>query len=127
MIYLDSSMTSLEVHDLLEKVTDPEVRRLVDTVMHEPKVYTRGGRINKSALCRLLELKPAEVDELFAKLRNQFLATEDVPLFRFQVKEELTYESHVYLPGEVIKVFAVTKKLKKLCQHKKIVQLGKSA
>jgi hypothetical protein len=111
MICFNTAIERLEVHDLLEKVTDPEVRGLVDVLMHEPGVFTRGGRMNKSALCRKLKLKTAQLDELLARLRNQFI-TEDVPLFRFQVlAEQLLYDSHVYIKGEV----------------KRIVQLDKSA
>ncbi|HET6325809.1 MAG TPA: hypothetical protein VFG04_14120 [Planctomycetaceae bacterium] len=127
MICFNKAIETFEVNELLEKVTDPEVRGLVDTLMHEPGMFTRGGRMNKSALCRRLKLKTAQLDELLARLRNQFI-TEDVPLFRFQVlAEQLLYDSHVYIKGEVIKVYAVTKKLKRHVRFKRLVQLEKSA
>ena len=46
--------------------------------MFENKAYTKKGRLNKSGACRLLGIKPKELDDFLKKCRdivgaNQFL------------------------------------------------------
>ena len=39
-------------------------------LLNESKVYTKKGRLNKSGACRILNLKPKELEEFLAKCRD---------------------------------------------------------
>jgi len=38
--------------------------------LNESKVYTKKGRLNKSGACRVLGLKPKQLDEFLSKCRH---------------------------------------------------------
>lgn len=65
-----------EILEILEKSGfGPSIEALL---LNETKVYTKKGRLNKSGACRILGLKPKELEEFLAKCRdaikaNQFL------------------------------------------------------
>ena len=61
----------LEKQELIQKLIDNGFGELVDTLlMNENKAYTKKGRINKSGVCRLLNCKPKEFEELLNKCKE---------------------------------------------------------
>jgi hypothetical protein len=56
-----------EILDILEKSgLGSQIEALL---LNESKVYTKKGRLNKSGACRVLSIKPKQLDELLAKCR----------------------------------------------------------
>ena len=43
-------------------------------LLNENKVYTKKGRLNKSGACRVLGLKPKQLDEFLCKCRHMIKA-----------------------------------------------------
>lgn len=61
----------LEKQELIQKLIDNGFGELVDTLLlNENKAYTKKGRINKSGVCRLLNCKPKEFEELLNKCKE---------------------------------------------------------
>lgn len=57
-----------EILDILEK---SGLGHQIETLLlNESRVYTKKGRLNKSGACRVLGLKPKQLDEFLAKCRN---------------------------------------------------------
>lgn len=62
---------SIEKQELIQKLIDKGFGNLVDMLLlNENKVYTKKGRINKSSVCRLLNCKPKDFEELLEKCRD---------------------------------------------------------
>lgn len=62
---------SIEKQELIQKLIDSGFGNLVDMLLlNENKAYTKKGRINKSSVCRLLNCKPKEFEELLEKCRE---------------------------------------------------------
>jgi pyrroline-5-carboxylate reductase len=43
-------------------------------LLNESKVYTKKGRLNKSGACRILGMKPKELEDFLAKCRDAIKA-----------------------------------------------------
>lgn len=43
-------------------------------LLNESKVYTKKGRLNKSGACRILGMKPKELEDFLAKCRDAIRA-----------------------------------------------------
>ena len=56
-----------EILDILEK--SGLGNQIEALLLNESKVYTKKGRLNKSGACRVLGIKPKQLDELLAKCR----------------------------------------------------------
>jgi hypothetical protein len=57
-----------EILDILEKSgLGCQIEALL---LNESKVYTKKGRLNKSGACRVLGLKPKQLDEFLCKCRH---------------------------------------------------------
>jgi len=57
-----------EILDILEK---SGLGSQIETLLlNESRVYTKKGRLNKSGACRVLGLKPKQLDDFLAKCRN---------------------------------------------------------
>lgn len=69
----------LERQELLQKLEENGFGPAIEALLlNENKVYTKKGRLNKSGACRILGLKPKELEEFLARCRdaikaNQFL------------------------------------------------------
>ncbi len=62
---------TLEKQELIQKLIDKGFGDLVDMLLlNENKAYTKKGRINKSGVCRLLNCKPKEFEELLEKCKE---------------------------------------------------------
>lgn len=61
-----------EILDILEKSgLGAQIEALL---LNENKVYTKKGRLNKSGACRVLGLKPKQLDEFLCKCRHMIKA-----------------------------------------------------
>ena len=69
----------LERQELLQKLEESGFGPAIEALLlNESKVYTKKGRLNKSGACRILGLKPKELEDFLARCRdaikaNQFL------------------------------------------------------
>jgi nucleoside-diphosphate-sugar epimerase len=62
---------TLERQELIRKLIDRGHGPLVDALLsNERQAYTRGGRLNKSAACRLLGWRPAQLERALADCRE---------------------------------------------------------
>jgi hypothetical protein len=57
-----------ELLDILEK--SGLGKQIEALLMNETKVYTKKGRLNKSGACRVLGLKPKQLEEFLSKCRH---------------------------------------------------------
>lgn len=57
-----------EILDLLEK--NGMGKEIEALLLNENQAYTKKGRLNKSGACRLLGMKPKELDEFLKKCRD---------------------------------------------------------
>lgn len=64
-------MKNLEQQELIQKLIDGGHRELVETLLlnHE-KAFTRGGRANKSGICRLLKIKSKHLEDALIDCRR---------------------------------------------------------
>jgi hypothetical protein len=62
-----SDIERMEVHDMIEHIEDPQLRGLIDVLMHE-NVYTKAHKLNMCALCRVLGGKDRDVRWLLDRL-----------------------------------------------------------
>lgn len=54
----------IENQELIQKLIDSGYGKLVDAfLLHDGKVYTKKGRLNKSGACRVLKCKPKELED----------------------------------------------------------------
>ncbi len=69
---MDATYTEpLERQELIQKLIDRGHGPLVDAMLsNEAKVYTRKGRLNKSAACRILGCRPAVLERALAECRE---------------------------------------------------------
>jgi hypothetical protein len=62
---------TIEKQELIQKLIDRGFGDLVDMLLlNENKAYTKKGRINKSGVCRLLNCKPKEFEDLLEKCKE---------------------------------------------------------
>jgi len=67
----------LEKQEIIELLEKRGFAKAIDALLtNENKVYTKKGRLNKSGACRVLGLKPKELDEFLAKCREAISAHE---------------------------------------------------
>jgi len=57
-----------EILDILEK--NGMGKEIEALLLNESKAYTKKGRLNKSGACRILGMKPKELDEFLKKCRD---------------------------------------------------------
>jgi hypothetical protein len=61
----------LERQELLEILENNGLGKEIELLlMNETKAYTKKGRINKSGVCRLLGIKPKQLEEFLQKCRD---------------------------------------------------------
>jgi hypothetical protein len=66
----------LENKELIDKLRSNGYGEIIDTFFNnDDEIYTKRGRVNKSGMCRTLQCKPKELDDIFTKWR-QILANE---------------------------------------------------
>jgi len=64
-------VNELEIKELLDKLRYNGHEELVDTfLLNENKVYTKNGRLNKSAACREMGIKPKQLEDMFNDMRQ---------------------------------------------------------
>ncbi len=73
----------IEINELLDKLRTNGFSEFVDAfLLHETKVYTKKGRLNKSGACRVLDYKPKQLDDILAscrKLLEKDISVEEEP------------------------------------------------
>lgn len=66
----------IEQQELLQKLIDAGHGDFVDKIlMNETKAFTRGGKMNRSGTCRVLDMKPKQLEEILVSCR-EILASE---------------------------------------------------
>jgi hypothetical protein len=61
----------IENQELIQKLIDAGHGEIVDCFLsNESKIYTKKGRLNKSAACRELNKKNKDLDDSFRKMRE---------------------------------------------------------
>lgn len=61
----------LELQELMQKLRDNGCDELVNGFLeHDQSLYTKGGRLNKSAVCRTLGWRLQRLTEEFARARE---------------------------------------------------------
>jgi hypothetical protein len=59
-----SLFDQIENQELIQKLIDSGYGKIVDAfLLHDAKVYTKKGRLNKSGACRVLKCKPKELED----------------------------------------------------------------
>ena len=59
-----SLFDQIENQELIQKLIDNGYGKLVDAfLLHDSKIYTKKGRLNKSGACRFLKCKPKELED----------------------------------------------------------------
>lgn len=59
-----SLFDQIENQELIQKLIDSGYAKIVDAfLLHDAKVYTKKGRLNKSGACRVLKCKPKELED----------------------------------------------------------------
>lgn len=71
-----SLFDQIENQELIQKLIDSGYGKIVDAfLLHDSKVYTKKGRLNKSGACRVLKCKPKELEDAL-KACQEILALE---------------------------------------------------
>ena len=67
-------ISQIELDEILNNIREkgPEYTRLVKILIEEEVVYTNKGRLNKSALSRMMRMKPKELEDLFYNCQKEF-------------------------------------------------------
>lgn len=61
----------LEKQEILEILENSGLGTQIDALLlNESKVYTKKGRLNKSGACRVLGIKPKQLEEFLARCRT---------------------------------------------------------
>jgi hypothetical protein len=64
-------LETIEENELIEKLNKNGFNKLVEILlMNESEVYTKKGRLNKSGACRLLGVKPKELEEILEHAKD---------------------------------------------------------
>ena len=65
----------IEKQEILQILEDRGFGDKIEALLlNENKVYTKKGRLNKSGACRILGMKPKELEEFLAKSRDAIKA-----------------------------------------------------
>ena len=73
---MNNKMTdTLERQELIQKLIDKGHGPLIDAMLNNEQVFTRGNRLNKSGACRVLNWKTKQLEEALADCR-QILGTD---------------------------------------------------
>lgn len=61
----------IEKEELINKLRASGFDELVDAfLLNETKVYTKKGRLNKSGACRVLQMKPKQLEDMLVACRT---------------------------------------------------------
>lgn len=68
-------MSPIELEEILNKIREkgPEYEKLIKILIEEEIVYTNKGRLNKSAILRMMDMKPKELEDLFYDCQKEFM------------------------------------------------------
>lgn len=68
-------MSRIEYEEILNNIRQksPDHAKLIKILLEEEEVYTNKGRLNKSALSRILNKKPKEIDDLFYDCQKEMV------------------------------------------------------
>lgn len=62
--FISNTFDQLENQELIQKLIDNGFSDIVDAfLLNDTRVYTKKGRLNKSGACRVLNLKPKELED----------------------------------------------------------------
>jgi len=65
----------LEKQEILQILENNGFKEKIEALlMNENKVYTKKGRLNKSGACRILGMKPKELEDFLQKCRDTIKA-----------------------------------------------------
>ena len=61
----------LENQEMIDKLRKAGYGDIIDKLLNnDDEVYTKKARLNKSGACRVLDWKPKELDDIFAKWKE---------------------------------------------------------
>jgi len=64
-------VSEIEIKELITKLIQNGHGDIVEAfLLNDRKCYTKKGRLNKSGACRVLDLKPKQLDDNFAIMRK---------------------------------------------------------
>ncbi len=64
-------LDGIENAELINLLENSAVREKINTILlNESIVYTKKGRLNKSGACRILNMKPKELDDFLVECRD---------------------------------------------------------
>ncbi len=68
-------ISQIELEEILSKIENksPEHKKLIKILIEEEEVYTDKGRLNKSSLLRIMNMKPKELEDLFYDCQKEFV------------------------------------------------------
>jgi hypothetical protein len=68
----DKEVMAFDMADVIATVKEEELRELIDLLMNEDACFTKRGRLNKSAVCRMLGCKNANLELMLGAIRTRF-------------------------------------------------------
>lgn len=70
-------LDGIENAELMALLENSNVREKINTILlNESVVYTKKGRLNKSGACRVLNMKPKELDDFIIECRDIIKASQ---------------------------------------------------
>lgn len=70
-----SFLEVIEKQEILQILENSGFGQKIEALLlNESKVYTKKGRLNKSGACRILGMKPKELEDFLAKCRDTIKA-----------------------------------------------------
>ena len=73
MIVIPEKMSSLEFTEIIERLEEMGWGALVKILLEKDSVaYTKNGRLNKSAICRMLKMSNKELETALLDLQREF-------------------------------------------------------
>jgi hypothetical protein len=70
-------LDGVENSELIALLENSSVKEKINTILlNESVVYTKKGRLNKSGACRILNMKPKELDDFIVECRDIIRASQ---------------------------------------------------
>lgn len=60
----------MERQELIQKLINKGYGRLIEVLLYNEEVYTKKGRLNKSATCRILNWKPSQLEAALKECKD---------------------------------------------------------
>lgn len=68
-------MSQIELDEILNNIRNKSEnhKKLLKILIEEEEVYTNKGRLNKSSLSRLMDMKPKDLEDLFYDFQKELI------------------------------------------------------